>query len=126
MENGIIMILKKFKLLPIPGDASFRKYFRKFNPKKNLRSIIVISKKEKYKNLLVSSTINHFLLSKNIKALEGAEIAYHKPGFETDKSTKRILKSKELSEVLSIDDLKLVWGHNQIIQEQEVENVLQN
>ena len=62
------MILKKFKLLPIPGDASFRKYYRKFNPKKNLRSIIVISKKEKYKNLLVSSTINHFLLSKNIKA----------------------------------------------------------
>ena len=61
------MILKKFKLLPISEDASFRKYYRKFDPKKKLNTIIVISKKNKNKNLLVYSAINHFLLEKNIK-----------------------------------------------------------
>ena len=67
MENGIIMILKKCKLLPLSNDASFRQYYRKFDQEKKLSTIIVISKKEKYKNLLVYSAINKFLLSKNIK-----------------------------------------------------------
>ena len=67
MADGIIMILKKFKLLPISGDASFRKYYRKFNSKKNLSTIIIISKKEKNKNLLVYSAINQFLLDHNIR-----------------------------------------------------------
>ena len=62
------MILKKFKLSPISGDASFRKFYRKFYPKKKLSTIIVISKKKKFNNLLVYSAINHFLLEKNIKA----------------------------------------------------------
>jgi len=61
MVNGAIMILKKFELLSISGDASFRQYYRKFNQKKNLNTIIVISKKEKNKNLLVYSAINQFL-----------------------------------------------------------------
>ena len=68
MVNGAIMILKKFKLLSISGDASFRQYYRKFNQKKNLSSIIVISKKEKNKNLLVYTAINQFLLDHNIRA----------------------------------------------------------
>ena len=38
------MILKKFKLSPISGDASFRKFYRKFDSKKKLNSIIVIEK----------------------------------------------------------------------------------
>ena len=67
MENGIVMILKKFKLLPLSNDASFRQYYRKFDQEKKLSTIIVVSKKEKYKNLLVYSAINKFLLSKNIK-----------------------------------------------------------
>ena len=67
MVNGAIMILKKFKLLSISGDASFRQYYRKFNQKKNLSSIIVISKKEKNKNLLVYTAINQFLLDHNIR-----------------------------------------------------------
>ena len=61
------MILKKCKLLPLSNDASFRQYYRKFDQEKKLSTIIVISKKEKYKNLLVYSAINKFLLSKNIK-----------------------------------------------------------
>ena len=68
MVNGAIMILKKFKLLSMSGDASFRRYYRKFNQKKNLSTIIVISKKEKNKNLLVYTAINQFLLDNNIRA----------------------------------------------------------
>ena len=68
MVNGEIMILKKFKLLSISGDASFRQYYRKFNQKKKLSTIIVISKKEKSKNLLDYSAINQFLLDHNIRA----------------------------------------------------------
>ena len=68
MENGEIMILTKFKLVPISGDASFRQYYRKLDRKKKLSTIIVISKKEKNKNLLVYSAINQFLLNHNIKA----------------------------------------------------------
>ena len=68
MANGTIMTLKKFKLSSISGDASFRQYYRKFNPKKNLSSVIVISKKEKNKNLLVYTAINQFLLDHNIRA----------------------------------------------------------
>ena len=68
MVNGAIMIIKKFKLSSISGDASFRQYYRKFNQKKNLSSIIVISKKEKNKNLLVYTAINQFLLDHNIRA----------------------------------------------------------
>ena len=62
------MILKKFKLSPISGDASFRKFYRKFDSKKKLSTIIVITEKKKFKNLLVYSAINHFLLEKNIRA----------------------------------------------------------
>ncbi len=68
MVNGATMILKKFKLSSISGDASFRQYYRKFNSKKNLSSIIVISKKEKNKNLLIYTAINQFLLDHNIRA----------------------------------------------------------
>ncbi len=67
MVNGVIMILKKFKLSSISSDASFRQYYRKFDQKKNLSTIIVISKKEKNKNLLVYSAINQFLLNHNIR-----------------------------------------------------------
>ena len=62
------MTLKKHKLLPISSDASFRQYYRKFHYKKKISTIIVISKKEKYKNLLVYDAINKFLLGSNIRA----------------------------------------------------------
>jgi len=68
MVNGAIMTLKKFKLLSISGDASFRQYYRKFNQKKKISTIIVISKKEKIKKLLVYSANNQFLLDHNIRA----------------------------------------------------------
>ena len=52
---------------------------------------------------------NFLVLTQNIKALKGEEVSYHRPGFETKGgygNKKRLLKSKDLREVLNLDDLK--------------------
>jgi len=46
----------KSKILPIVGDASFRKFYRLVLRRKN--KIIVIAKKEKYKNLIAYIAVN--------------------------------------------------------------------
>ena len=53
-------------LKKIKGDASFRQFFRKKN--KNYNSIIVFSKKDKFKNLLVYDAINKVLIKNKILA----------------------------------------------------------
>ena len=52
------------KLKKIKGDASFREFYRN----RENKSIIVISKKEKLKNLLIYDAINKILLKNNILA----------------------------------------------------------
>ena len=54
----------KSKIFPIAGDASFRKFFRIILNKKS--RIIVISKKEKYKNLVAYAAVNKFLRNKKV------------------------------------------------------------
>ena len=54
----------KSKILLIAGDASFRTFYRLILNKTN--KIIVLAKKEKYKNLIAYSTINQFLRSNKI------------------------------------------------------------
>ena len=54
------------KVIPIKGDASFRKFYRKKIKKKS--SIIVYTEKEKIKNLLNYDSINQLLLKKNVSA----------------------------------------------------------
>jgi len=66
LESGKIINLMKFKIKPIAGDASHRKFYRISINKKS--KIIVLAKKEKYKNLVVYSTINQFLKKKKIFA----------------------------------------------------------
>ena len=56
----------KFKILPIVGDASFRKFYRLILNKTS--KIIVTAQKEKYKNLIAYSGINKYLRSKKILA----------------------------------------------------------
>ncbi len=53
-------------LVQIKGDASFRKFFRKKNKEKT--SIIVFSKKEKFKNLVVYDAVNKILNKNKILA----------------------------------------------------------
>ena len=56
----------KFKILPIAEDASFRTFYRLVLNKTS--KIIVLAKKEKYKNLIAYSTINKFLRFNKILA----------------------------------------------------------
>ena len=56
----------KYKLKKISGDASFREFYRL--KKNNKTSIIVTSKKEKFKNLAVYAVINNVLNSNKINA----------------------------------------------------------
>ena len=55
-----------YKLKKISGDASFREFYRL--KKNNKTSIIVSTKKEKYKNLIVYSVVNNILNSNKINA----------------------------------------------------------
>ena len=57
---------KKYKIENIKGDASFRKFYRKYFNLKS--SIIVFANKEKEKNLLIYDAINKILIRNKIKA----------------------------------------------------------
>ena len=59
MGNGKIINLMKFEISPLSGDASFRSFYRLIL--NNSSKIIVIAKKEKYKNLILYSAVNNFL-----------------------------------------------------------------
>ena len=49
----------KSEIIPIAGDASFRKFYRLTLGRKS--KIIILAKKEKYKNLVAYSAVNRFL-----------------------------------------------------------------
>ena len=64
MVNGKIINFMNYKIIPIQGDASFRKFYRFI--KGTDSKIIVEAKKEKYKNLIAYCDINKFLKTNNI------------------------------------------------------------
>jgi len=66
LENGKTTSLMKFNIQPIAGDASFRTFYRLTLGKST--KIVVLAKKEKYKNLIAYSTINQFLRKNKILA----------------------------------------------------------
>ena len=55
-----------YKIKKISGDASFREFYRL--KKNNKTSIIILAKKDKFKNLIVYSVINNILNFNNIRA----------------------------------------------------------
>ena len=71
----------------IKGDASFRKFYRKKN--KNLSSIVVFAKKEKYKNLVIYDAINKILNKNKILAPNLYKENYKKNFIETRFGTKQ-------------------------------------
>ena len=54
----------KNKIIPIAGDASFRKFYRVISGKKN--RIIIFAEKKKYDNLVAYSAVNKFLRKNKI------------------------------------------------------------
>jgi len=75
----------------------------------SMRSLIQLAGRIQRHRKKEPKSENFLVLTKNIKALKGEEIAYHRPGFETNGgygNKKRLLKSKDLLEVLNSEDLK--------------------
>jgi len=75
----------------------------------SMRSLIQLAGRIQRHRKKEPESENFLVLTKNIKALKGKEIAYHRPGFETKGgygNKRRVLKSKDLSEVLNSEDLK--------------------
>ena len=66
MENGKIINSMKSRILPIAEDASFRKFYRLISSKSS--KIIVLSNREKYKNLVAYTAINKFLRANKMLA----------------------------------------------------------
>ncbi len=66
LADGKIINLMSFKMIPIKGDASFRKFYRLKGEKNN--KIFVLAQKEKYKNLIAYSAINRYLRNNKILA----------------------------------------------------------
>ena len=85
-------------LKEIKGDASFRKFYRKRS--KNLTSIIVFARKEKFKNLLVYDAINKILITNKILAPITYHENYNKNFIEIEDfgnlSIYKILKKKKI------------------------------
>ena len=69
-------------LKKIKGDASFRKFFRKRY--KRLTSVIVFSKREKLKNLLIYDAINKILVKNKILAPKLYKENYNKNYLEIE------------------------------------------
>tara|TARA_E500000178_G_scaffold354243_1_gene422583 strand:- start:706 stop:1638 length:933 start_codon:yes stop_codon:yes gene_type:complete len=70
--------MKNLKI--IKGDASFRKFYRKIS--KDYTSVIVFSKKDKFKNLLVYDAINKVLKRNKILAPDLYHESYNKDYIE--------------------------------------------
>ena len=89
-------------LKKIKGDASFREFFRKRS--KNFTSIIVLSKKEKFKNLLVYDAINKILIKNKVLAPKLYQENYNKNYLEIqdfgDETFFKILKKKSQKTIL--------------------------
>ena len=90
------MPLNKSKLKKIKGDASFRSFYRKKHNKIN--SIIVYSKKNKEKNLLIYDAINNLLIKNKILAPKLYKENYRENFMEIqdfgDKTVFNLLKKK--------------------------------
>ena len=86
----------------ISGDASPRKFFRKRH--KNISSIIVLSKKEKFKNLLIYDAINKILINNKILAPKLYYENYNKNYIEIqdfgNESLYKILKKKKINKLI--------------------------
>ena len=112
------------KLLPIKGDASFRKFYRQKIKKKS--SIIVYSEKEKIKNLLNYDSINKLLIKKNINAPKLLSENYNKNLIEIDdlgtKTVFDILKKKNSNKLKIYKKILLILIKMQKIKIKKIKN----
>ncbi len=109
-------------LKKIKGDASFRKFFR--NQENN--SILVVSKKEKLKNLLIYDAINKILIKNKILAPNLLSENYSKNYIEIqdfgDQTLFEILKNKNNNKFNVFKEIVKILNKIQLIKERKIKN----
>ena len=110
------------KLKKIKGDASFREFYR--NQEKN--SILVISKKEKLKNLLVYDAINKILIKNKILAPNLLSENYINNYIEIqdfgDQTLFEILKNKKNNNYTTFKKIVKILNKIQLIKDKKIKN----
>ena len=110
------------KLKKIKGDASFRKFFRH----KENNSILVISKKEKLKNLLIYDAINKILVKNKILAPNLLSENYINNYIEIndfgDQTLFQILKNKKNNKYVIFKKIIKILNKIQLIKDKKVKN----
>ncbi len=110
------------KLKKIRGDASFREFYRNQENK----SIVVISKKEKSKNLLIYDAINKILDKNKILAPSLLSENYINNYIEIndfgDQTLFRILKNKKNNKYIIFKKIIKILNKIQLIKEKKVKN----
>ncbi len=112
-----IAILKQIK-----GDASFRKFYRN----KENNSILVLSKKEKLKNLLIYDAINKILIKNKILAPNLLSENYPNDYIEIqdfgDQTLFEILKNKRNNKFNIFKEIVKILNKIQLIKDKKVKN----
>ena len=110
------------KLKKIKGDASFREFYRN----RENKSIIVISKKEKLKNLLIYDAINKILIKNKILAPNLLSENYINNYIEIndfgDQTLFQILKNKKNNKYLIFKKIIKILNKIQLIKDKKVKN----
>ena len=113
-------ILKKLK--KIKGDASFREFYRN----RENKSIIVISKKEKLKNLLIYDAINKILVKNKILAPNLLSENYINNYIEIqdfgDQTLFEILKNKKNNKYIIFKKIVKILNRIQLIKDKKIKN----
>ena len=115
--------MKSFaKLKKIKGDASFREFYRN----KENKSIVVISKKEKSKNLLIYDAINKILVKNKILAPNLLSENYINNYIEIsdfgDQTLFQILKNKKNNKYVIFKKIIKILNKIQLIKDKKVKN----
>ena len=110
------------KLKKIKGDASFREFYRN----KENKSIVVFSKKEKLKNLLVYDAINKILIKNKILAPNLLSESYLNNYIEIedfgDQTLLGILKNKRNNKHIIFKKIIKILNKIQLINDKKVKN----
>ncbi len=111
-------------LKKIKGDASFRKFFRKRD--KKFSSIIVFSRKEKLKNLLIYDAINKILIKNKILAPILYQESYNKNYLEIedfgDDTIFNILSKKKKNQIFYFKKIINLLNQIQSIRDRSIKN----
>ena len=110
------------KLKRIKGDASFREFYRN----KENKSIVVISKREKLKNLLIYDAINKILIKNKILAPNILSENYINNYIEIndfgDETLFQVLKNKKNNKYVIFKKIIKILNKIQLIKDKKVKN----